>query len=186
MCVEMCCDSVRRRTVFNRNVKALRYLTFSFYNFPATQRGLIPVLPHKFVEAGSMMADTPTRLTHFFTDSPVHGSHQCVFTAQVVAPGQDSSPVAPYFIADLSEFLRVDTAHCDPSASGTLPPPFFSASFSVRLKWMSPCLTSSSAMLVFLRLSGSAAIRGGAPRSSCLLLKAATTISRYLESIPGH
>ena len=29
-------------------------------------------------------------------------------------------------------------------------------------------------------------MRGGEPCCNCLLLKAATTISRYLESMPGH
>src|ERR1043166_8796890 len=49
-----------------------------------------------------------------------------------------------------------------------------------------PRLTSSRAMLVFLRRSGSASMRGVAPRVSCLFLKAATTISRYTDSTPGH
>src|ERR1044071_8570599 len=47
-----------------------------------------------------------------------------------------------------------------------------------------PRLTSSMAMLVFLRRSGSAMMRGRAPRVSCLFLKAATTISRKTDSTP--
>src|SRR5205814_7614725 len=41
-------------------------------------------------------------------------------------------------------------------------------------------------MVVFLCRSGWASMRGAAPRESCLFLKAATTISRYTESTPGH
>jgi hypothetical protein len=54
------------------------------------------------------------------------------------------------------------------------------------VKGTNPRLTSSRAMLVCLRRCESTSILGCEPRTSCLALKAVTTISLYLESIPGH
>src|SRR5437879_3905726 len=51
------------------------------------------------------------------------------------------------------------------------------------VKFTSPRLTSSRAMLVFRRLSGWDSILAAEPLKSCLLLRAATTIRRKCESI---
>jgi hypothetical protein len=79
--------------------------------------------------------------------------------------------------------VRVHDEHYDSSVSPLLLTGWSSV---VMVKGTSPRLTSSSAMLVFRRLLVSTSILGTEPRKSCLALKAATTIKRYLESTPGH
>jgi hypothetical protein len=54
------------------------------------------------------------------------------------------------------------------------------------VKETSPLLTSSSAMLVCLRLALFASTLGVDPCNSCFARKPATTINRNRESIPGH
>lgn len=74
---------------------------------------------------------------------------------------------------------------CDfPLRGRSKPPPLTFIAGTV--KGTSPRFTSSRAIVVFLRLSGSVSMRGFEPCNSCFVRKPATIISRNLESIPGQ
>src|ERR1044072_717739 len=53
------------------------------------------------------------------------------------------------------------------------------------VKQIKPCLTSSTAIVVLLCLSGCGSIRGFEPRRSCFALNPANTTSRNRELSPG-
>src|SRR6185369_884406 len=71
-------------------------------------------------------------------------------------------------------------------ATSYLKPCFESLQTATGLKSIKPLFNSSSAMLVFLRFSRSATIRGCAPNKSCLLLWVARMTNCNLDTIPGH
>jgi hypothetical protein len=71
----------------------------------STTGSFIPVAAHELSEKGRVLFTTLDGDISGFAESPVHGTHERVLSAQDAAICEDSASIAPYLVANLPDSL---------------------------------------------------------------------------------